>query len=38
MESCPLYRAYRFRLEPTPDQEERLRQFAGADEARIPRL
>jgi putative transposase len=30
METRPLRRAYRFRLEPTSDQDERLRQFAGA--------
>ena len=30
IDSRPLRRAYRFRLEPTSDQDERLRQFAGA--------
>jgi putative transposase len=30
MESRPLRRAYRFRLEPASDQDARLRQFAGA--------
>jgi putative transposase len=30
MESSTVHHVYRFRLEPTPDQEEKLRQFAGA--------
>jgi putative transposase len=30
MESRTVRRVYRFRLEPTPDEEQRLRQFAGA--------
>src|ERR671937_2557123 len=30
MDSRPLRRAYRFHLEPTSNQDERLRQFAGA--------
>jgi putative transposase len=30
MESSTVHRVYRFRLEPTADQEQRLRQFAGA--------
>jgi putative transposase len=30
MEASTVHRVYRFRLEPTADQEQRLRQFAGA--------
>src|SRR5919204_590470 len=30
MESSTVHRVYRFRLEPTAEQEQRLRQFAGA--------
>jgi putative transposase len=30
MGSSTVHHVYRFRLEPTPDQEEKLRQFAGA--------